>query len=363
MDVLIFIVGALVLMLTVVDVFETVVVPRPSPGPYRLSQALIGLTWRSWRWIGARARTGLARDLFYGLYGPGAAILLLSTWLVMLVVGYGLLFFALRGDLVPSPTDLETSLYFSGTAILTLGFGDVIATGALARVVAIVAAASGLGVVALVITFLFSLHASFQRRESLVVTLSARAKAPPSAVVLLERYAKLDMVDELPTLFTDWERWAAEVLDSHVAYPLLGYFRSSHDNISWLSALGAVLDACALVLTTIEGVPRGHAELTLRSGAHLVEDMGNILGPRGDGSGVGQAEFDKAYERLRRAGYRLGDPERSWRRFERARATYAGRLEALAAYWATPATAWIGERTSASSIAHRAHEAETRRPS
>lgn len=362
-DALIFAAGVLVLVVVAADVFETIVVPRPSPGPHRLSRYLVKSTWRIWRWVGARTRSGLARDGFYGLYAPGAAILLLSAWLALLVLGFGLLFFALRADLAPAPTDLGTSLYFAGTSILTLGFGDVVAEGLLARSVSIVAAASGLGVVALVITFLFSLNASYQRREALVVTLSTRAKAPPSAVVLLETYAKLGMVTELPALFVAWETWAAEVLDSHVAYPLLGYFRSSHDNTSWLSALGAVLDACALVLTTIEGIPRGQAELTKRGGAHLVEDISNIIGLQGDGSLVGQAEFDEAYERLRQVGYQLGDADESWHRFERGRATYAGRLDALAAFWATPATAWIGDRTAARSVAHRTRGAEAGRPS
>jgi hypothetical protein len=175
-------------------------------------------------------------------------------------------------------------------------------------------------------------------------------------VTLLEAYARLDMIDQLPALFADWEQWEAEVLDSHVAYPLLGYFRSSHDNVSWLSALGAVLDAACLVLTTIKGQPRGQAELTKRGGAHLVEDIGNILGLRGDGSAVDRGEFDEAYGRLTRAGYELEDDDKAWRNFERSRRTYAGRLEALAAYWATPATVWIGGRVPPESVVHRAGE-------
>ncbi len=362
MDALTFVAGVVVLTLVMADVFETVVVPRPSPGFHRLSRYLVRSTWRGWRWIGARTRTGLKRDGFYGLYAPGAVVLLLIAWMALLVLGFGLLFQALRSELVPVPANLGSSLYFAGTSILTLGFGDVVAEGALARTVSLVAAASGLGLVALVITFLFSLYASYQRRESLVVTLSGRAGAPPSAVVLLEAHARLDMVDELPRLFAIWETWAAEVLDSHVAYPLLGYFRSSHDNVSWLSALGAVLDACALVLTTIEGVPRGQAELTKRGGAHLVEDISNTLGLRGDGSRVDRSEFDAVYERLRAAGYRLGDVDASWHRFERGRSTYAGRLDALATYWAAPATVWIDEQAEQPSVAHAVHEASARRP-
>ena len=244
------------------------------------------------------------------------------------------------------------ALYFAGTSVLTLGFGEIVANGAASRVVVLVAAATGLGVVALVITFIFSLFASYQRREVLVVTLSARAKAPPSAVTLLETHARLDMTADLPELFRDWEHWSAEVLDSHVAYPLLGYFRSSHDNISWISALGAMLDSAALVVTTIEGLPRGQAEMLLRVGAHLVEDISNYIGQAGDGSAVDEAGFAAVHERLARAGYAVEPREKAWRAFERVRRTYAGRLEALAVYWATPAPSWGGSKAHGGSAVH-----------
>ncbi len=201
--------------------------------------------------------------------------------------------------------DLGTAIYFGATSVVTLGFGDVVPVGGPARLVVAAAALSGLGVVALVITFLFSLFASYQRREVAVVTLQAKAGAPSSAVVLLESLARLELVDHLPDFFGGWERWIAEVLDSHVAYPLLGFFRSSHDGVSWISALGTVLDTASLVVTTVEGVPRGQAELVKKMGAHLVEDITN-LGFRTEGSdGVDRDSFDAVHERLAAAGYRL----------------------------------------------------------
>src|SRR6185295_11809913 len=144
------------------------------------------------------------------------------------------------------------------------------------RIAVVTSAVAGLGTVALVVTFLFALYGSYQRREIQVVALEAAAGGPPSAVSLLETYAQLDLVDRLPELFRDWERWAVEVLDSHVAYPLLNFFRSSHDNLSWISALGTVLDSASLVLTTICDVPRGEAKLFKRVGTHLVEDIANL---------------------------------------------------------------------------------------
>jgi hypothetical protein len=351
-DLLIAVLGLACIALAMWDIFETIVVPRPTPSRLRLSRHIVRPAWLAWRAIGIRFRSGLGRDAFLGFFAPGAAVLLLAVWLLVLIVGYGLILFALRGELQPSPTGLGETLYFAGTSVLTLGYGDFVASGTLSRVTSLTAAASGLGVVALVITFLFSLFGSYQRREVLVVTLSARAKSPPSAATLLETYARLDMVDELPALFAEWERWTAEVLDSHVAYPLLGYFRSSHDNVSWISALGAVLDAAALVLTTIRGVPRGQAEITKRVGAHLVEDITNNFHLSGEGSAVDREQFQQVFARLERAGYQLEPEQEAWHRFERARGSYAGRLEALAEYWATPATLWDGPKKLGVSPVH-----------
>lgn len=352
--------GLLILALALWDIFQGIVVPRPTPGHFRMARYVIPPTWRLWRAIGLRTRTGLARDAFLGLYAPAAAVLLLAMWLATMIVGYGLVLFAIRDQVVPAPHSVGEAIYFAGVSVLTLGFGEIVAVGPAARVIVLVGAATGLGIVALVITFLFSLFASYQRREVEIVKLSARAKAPPSAITLLVTHARLGLVDELPALFRGWETWEAEVLDSHVAYPLLGYFRSSHDGISWVSALGAVLDAAALVLTTIRNVPRGQAEITKRVGAHLVEDITNNLRQREDGwtnrSLVDRAAFDSAYARLGRAGYELEPIGTAWHGFERARATYAERLDALADYFATPATSWDGHRKTSSSAVHRERE-------
>lgn len=354
MDILIFIAGAVLLGVVLWDIFQSIVVPRPTPGRIRISRYVVPLAWRAWRALGLRKGAAGARDSFLGLFAPGATVLLFAMWLALIVVADGLLLFALRGEIRPVFTNLFDAMYFAGTAVTTLGFGEIIAEGGASRLVALVAAATGLGVVALVITFIFSLFASYQRREVLVVTLTARAKSPPSAVTLLETHARLDLVGDLPQLFRDWERWVAEVLDSHVAYPLLGYFRSSHDNISWISALGAVLDSAALVVTTIKSVPRGQAEIVLRVGAHLVEDISNYIRQAGEGSTVAREDFESVHARLAAAGYELEPLERSWRDFERVRRTYASRLEALADYWATPAPSWGGSKVSATSPAHDA---------
>jgi Ion channel len=342
MEPIAFAAGLFLLSLTFWDLFQTVVVPRPTPGWFRIGRYLVRGSWRVLRAIrDGRSDRTLDREL--GLFAPAATLALLIAWLFGLILGYGLLLYAIRDELRPVPEDFGSALYFAATSVLTLGFGDIVADGTAARFIAAIGAISGLGAVALVVTFLFSLYNNFQRREVQVVALQAAAGAPPSAVALLETYAELDLVARLPALFDEWERWAVEVLDSHVAFPLLGYFRSSHDNLSWISALGTVLDAASLVLTTIEGIPRGEAKLFKRVGTHLVEDIHNLGFRAGEPTSLERADFDAACDRLTAVGYSLTGRDRAWPHFEAARGTYAAQLEAMARYWATPATSWLGD--------------------
>lgn len=351
MEVVAFAVGLVLVALVAWDLFQTVVVPRPSPGRFRITRYVISGGWWAVKSVGRRLG-GRWRDTLFGLFGPGSAILLLGVWLATLIVGFGLMLFALRDQLAPAPGDLGTAIYFAASSLLTLGASDVIAHGTAARILVVVAAAGGLGAVALVVTFLFSLYGSYQRREVAVVTLQAAAGAPPSAVGLLETYAALSLRERLDPLFREWESWSAEVLDSHVAYPILGFFRSSHDNLSWISALGTVLDAATLVVTTIEDLPRGDAELCRRAGSHLVEDLSN-LGFRETAAGwLSRDDFDLVCDRLERAGYRLARRDDAWGRFEAARLAYAPRLEAMARYWDVAASSWLGTMGELRSLAH-----------
>jgi hypothetical protein len=351
MDVVAIALGVLLLVLALWDLFETVVVPRPTPGRLRIGRYIVRGSWRGLRAIVNR-RPARSHDTLLGLFAPAATVALLGAWLVTLIAGYGLILYALRDELRPVPADLGSAIYFAASSVLTLGFGDIVANGAVARIVVVVAAVTGLGTVALVVTFLFSLYGSYQRREIRVVALQAAAGAPPSAVALLENYAQLRLVTRLPDLFLEWETWAVEVLDSHVAYPLLGFFRSSHDNLSWISALGTDLDAASLVLTTITDVPRGEAKLAKRVGTHLVEDIHNLGFHHGGPAGLDRDAFDAACSRLEEAGYTLEPRDAAWPHFEAARATYAPRLEAMARYWATPATSWLGDPVALRSPVH-----------
>jgi hypothetical protein len=341
--------GLLLVVIILYDVFLTVVVPRRAPRTgqrLRVSGYLISGLWSVWRWTGLRQSSSERREAILGSFGALAVMLLLAAWIAALVVGYGLLLDALRDQVRPQPEDLGAALYFAGTALLTLGFGDFVGMSGLARTITLVAAATGLGMFALVITFLFTLYGSFQRREVAVVVLEAGAGAPPSGVTLLETYAVAGILGDLSQVFRDWQAWAAEVLDSHLAYPILAYFRSSHDNDSWISSLGAVMDAATLVLTTIEDGPKAWAKLSRAVGGHCIEDLALYFGLDGEPElGLERAEFEEARRRLARAGFRLQDADQSWANFSRLRLEYAGRINALARYWATPPAQWIGDRS------------------
>jgi len=359
MEIVAIILGVFLLVLTLWDVFQTIVVPRPTPGTFRLARYVVRGSWRVVRAIGRR-RPADARDWLYGLFGPAIAIGLLITWLAGLVLGYGLVLYGIRDQIRPVPESLGTTVYFAATSLLTLGFGDIVAEGTVARILVLVAAATGLGVVALVVTFLFSIYGSYQSRELEVIRLQATAGAPPSAVALLEAFAQLELRDRLPAFFVVWQRWAAEVLDSHVAYPVLMYFRSSHDNLSWVSALGTVLDTSCLVLTTIRDVPRGDAELLRRVGSHLVEDISNLGFRSGGTRPLDREAFDLAYARLAEVGYEMEPAEEAWPRFEAARSRYVERLETMANYWEVTSTAWLGEMEELRSVVHLAEASAAR---
>jgi Ion channel len=346
--------GAALVMATLRDVFQSVITPRPVGGRWRLGRIPILRLWRPWRWAALRMRSPRRREAWLATFGPLAVLLSLVSWVAVLVLGYGVLLDAMRDQVRPQPPGLGTSVYFAGTSMLTIGFGDYVATSVPARFVALAAGATGLGVFAVVITFLYSLFAAFQRREVAVVTLEAAASAPPSGVTLLETYALAGMLSELPTTFQRWQTWAAEVLDSHLAYPVLGYFRSSHDNDSWISSLGAVMDAATLVVTTIDReatpeMPRslyGWAKMCRAVGGHCIEDVVLFFGLDGEHLvGVELDEYRQARARLARVGYALRPEAEAWEAFQLVRSEYAGRVNALATHWASPPAQWIGDRS------------------
>lgn len=338
--------GAAIVIAVFFDVFRTAVLPRPAVGRFSFAWPLARALWSLWRWVGGRVARTPAREGWLAAFGPFSVFVMFGIWTVSLMFGYALLFDGLALGLHPPPASFGESLYFSAGTIVPLAYGDVVPVDAPARLVTVAESASGVLVAALAITLLFSLFQSFQAREALVVTLDAMAGAPPSGVQILETAAERGMRPELVKTFDEWRGWAAAVLESHLAYPMLFYFRSSHDNEAWLNSFGAVMDAATLLVSTVEEESAGAAHLMLTVGKHLVEDVTwTFRLQRSEAPYVEREEFESARARLKRAGYRCRDPDAAWSEFVRIRSRYAHQLNQIAKRFAIVPAQWIGDRS------------------
>ena len=251
--------GDLFCLSAVLDAFQTIILPRRPTGRLRITRVFYVLTWRPWAAFARHVRNPKAREQVYSIYGPGSLLFLLILWATFLMVGFALIFFGLGTpftDLLGSASpisQLRTDLYVSGTTLVTLGLGDVVPRTVTARALLILETGTGLGLVALVIGYIPVLYGAFSHREVSVALLDARAGSPPTSSELLRRHAFAGGQEALVVLLIEWERWSAEILESHISYPILCYYRSQHDNQSWLSALTAILDTCALLISVVPG--------------------------------------------------------------------------------------------------------------
>jgi ion channel len=342
------IVGIVMVVGTFYDLFHSVVLPRPSVNRFILFRPLFGMMWKTWRWIGNRVRMPARRETWLATFGPLVVIIMFVTWALAFMFGYALILDGLRSQIRPLLDGFGESLYFSATTIVPLSYGDFVPIGFGARVAIIFESATGVGIAALVITLLFSLYAAFQEREELVVQLDAIAGAPPSGVQLLETVFERGLRNELIKTFDEWRHWSAAVLESHLAYPILLYFRSSHDNEAWLNSFGAVMDAAALVLTAVDEDEQGPARLMFTVGNHLVEDLAWYFRYTSTKEPlVERDEFDEAVARLKKAGYRTRAGEEAWTSFTHHRGKYASPLIWMADRLAIVPAEWIGDRTYA----------------
>jgi hypothetical protein len=339
--------GVLLIVWVLGDIFFAVLVPRPVSVSARLSVIYVRTLWPYWRSIGLSMQNMERRDSFLGMFAPFVLITLLALWEACNILGFGLIDYGMRAQIKPTLDSFGDAVYFAGTAFTTIGFGDYVAMTLPARMTSIVAGALGLGIVAVVLTFLFSIISSFQRREVRVAMTDSRAGAPPSGVAFLVTYAEFDIRSHMSDSFVEMQRWIAEILDSHLSYPILFYFRSTHDNASWIAALGAMLDAATLLITTVEGESSGQAALLIELGTHATHDFADFFNmPLKGGAGVERREYDDARARLAAAGYALRDTEPAWKEFCEIRRRYSEPLNGIARYWAIPPAQWIGDRSS-----------------
>lgn len=312
--------------------------------------------WHAWPKIAylRYGRDERKREDFLGTFAPSHLILILVVWLAMLIIGWGLFFYGIRAELRPHDLTFAACIYYAGASLLTVGYGDIVAASTFARIMSLLAAASGLGVVAVVTSFLFAVFGAFQNRETFVVTIGARAGIPPSGVGLLAVHAYAEIRGDLAQVFRDGQTWTAQIMESHLAYPVLMMFRSSHDYESWVGTLGTLLDASALVMSTLDQTSMqnsqtvGQARILYDIGRHLTGDFSSYFHFAHDGHnavGVERHEFEEACGHLEKAGYRLRERESAWSEFSGLRSAYSVHLNALARWLEIPPVHWVGDRS------------------
>ena len=268
--------GIVLVVVILQDLFEVMLLPRRVQRRVRLVRFFFRGTWLSWRACAARIAPGPRRERFLAVYGALSMVVLFALWAVALIMGFGLIQWALE-QLAGLRVGLLSQLYMSGSTFFTLGYGDVLPRTTAARVLAVLEAGIGLGFLAVVIGYLPVLYQQFSRREAHVIQLDGRAGSPPTAATLICRHAESGGLDRLDDLLCSWESWGAELLESHLAYPMLAFYRSQHDDHSWLGGLTAIMDACTLILVGVTDMKPLQARMTFSMARHVVVEMGRSL--------------------------------------------------------------------------------------
>ena len=346
MHLLAFVVGASLVVAMMWDAFETLVLPRTPR--LSLTRCLYRLTWRLWAASARCIRSHDRRERYLAVYGPSSVFVLLNVWAAGLVIGFALLQWAQRELLVniDGAAHFSDDLYMSATTLFALGLGDVAPRGRAGRLLVVAETGSSLVLVSMLFSYIPILYQSFARRELRVTMLDAWAGSPPTASEILRRIASSGDPTLYERVFAEWEYWCADLVASHLSYPVIGYFRSLHPRQSWVAALTAVLDATALVQVGLEGVPSWRAQAAFAMARHAAIDLAYLLGtpltsvedrlPPGELADVRSA--------LERAGLRPNRSKAADQALIALRESYEPYVAALSTRLMMPLPGWRAER-------------------
>src|SRR5215472_11452705 len=324
--------GFAILWVVLLDAFDTVVLPRRVLRNFKLTAYFYRRTWIPWRRIAGHIKKPSRQQNFLGYFGPLSLILLLAFWATGLILGFALIQYGIGGheQLSGERLNFGKILYHSGETFFTLGYGDIVPTSGPARALSVFEAGMGFAFLGVVIGYIPVVYSAFSRREIQISMLDARAGSPPSAAELLVRLVgrtedpgvSQSVLDEV---LRDWERWAAEVLEEQISYPVLAFFRSQHSNQSWLAALTTILDVTSLVLTGIEGVHPGQAKLTFAMARHAAVDLAQVVHAQHDPLAPDRlppSEFEVLRDKLAMAGLHLRSDAYARDKLTRLRSMY-----------------------------------------
>jgi hypothetical protein len=343
LPIFVIIVGAALIAAILLDSFETIVLPRRVTRSFRFTRLFYRSVWRPCAAVARNIRSRKLRDTLLAYFGPMSLILLLVVWAFVLIIGFALLQWGLGGDKLP----FASCIYFSGSTFLTLGIGDVAFKDTLPRALTVIEAGVGFGFLAVVIGYLPVIYTAFSQREVEITLLDSRAGSPPSASELFVRFAGCKDEASFNQFWSQWERWAADILESHLSYPVLCFYRSQHDNQSWLSALTTILDASALAIVGIDGFSPRQPKLTFAIARHAVVDLSQVLNtppqpPPEDR--LTAAALHSLRQRLAEAGMTLRLTAEAEQRLKELRAMYEPYVFTLSKYLLLDLPQWHDER-------------------
>jgi ABC-type multidrug transport system fused ATPase/permease subunit len=336
--------GIVIVLGVLWEAFETIILPRRVARRFRLTRVFYISTWFPWKAIARNFHSSKRRETFLSFFGPLSLLMLFVLWAVSLIFGFALLYYSAAAGSDPVLATLRTDLYMSGTTFFTLGLGDVTPHTQLERVLAVSESGLGFGFLALVISYLPVIYQAFSRREVNIVLLDARGGSPPTAAEILRRHSGEDGKKALQGLLSDWERWSAEILESHVSYPVVSYFRSQHSNESWLAALTAILDVSALLIAAADNACTRQARLTFAMCRHTVVDLSQVFYRTPVHTGhdrLPPAEMLRLQAALRQAGFHFKEGEATESKLKELRDMYEPFVRALAKHLYLDLPPWI----------------------
>jgi hypothetical protein len=323
---------------------KSTVLPRAAQS--RITNAVVTAVRTAFRLRARRSTSYPERDRIMALLGPTALLSELAVWLLLIMIGYALMYGALSRRSVAGDVEL------SGSSIFTLGTTSD--KHLLASLLTYSEAALGLLLVALLITYFPSIYSAFSRRERGVSLLQVRAGSPPQATTMLIRYNRIEERRyQLRELWRQWEEWFTDVEESHTTFPILVFFRSPLADRSWVTAAGALLDGASFWAGCIEHPIDPDVQLCIRAGTLALRRVADVYripynpDPQPDDPiTVTRDEWDDAMAEMEAEGITMKrDPEAAWRAWRGWRVNYESVLLQLARLVEAPLAPWESDRS------------------